>query len=650
MRYIINLVLCILLCSCQKSALDRALELAGENVSELQQVMDYYSNNPADSLKYRAAVFLIENMPGHFSFGGASVDSFYTDVDSLIKTDINRLEPMRNAIDSLALRYGLPGKAIKMEDVNHITADYLIANIEAAFRVWPRGGFAQHLSFDEFCELILPYRVGNEPLESWRDSVGKEYDYLSTMGYHEGWEYSAYNACCEVNNKLKEEAAATLYPFNVFEVERYSTMRKLSVGSCQNHTAKVLFAMRAKGIPVTVDFTPQWAYRDMGHSWDVLLNNHGKEMTFSGADLNPDIIHKPDSKMAKVYRRCYARNRLSLGARADGEEIPADLSSPFIIDVTSKYMKTCNIDVPIKNARYSKRKFGYLCVFDNKGWKPIAYGDINGRSISFREIGRETMYLPAYFVAGQPISANYPFSIDYNGNIHYYVADTINTRKLRIFRKYPTTHRVTGITTHMIGGEIQASADSTFSNPVIFHRIEKNPNGMYVTVTNDSVKGKYRYWRHLSPIKGYGNIAELQFFDERDSLLNRYGRIIGTDGSWGNPGERDKTKAFDGDPLSFFDCIVADSAWVGLEFSKPVNISKVTYLPRNDGNNIEIGDKYELFYYDANGWVSLGLQTATKHYVEYDGVPDNAVLWLHNHSRGKEERIFTFDGRKAVWW
>ena len=93
----------------------------------------------------------------------------------------------------------------------------------------------------------------------------------------------------------------------------------------------------------------------------------------------------------------------------------------------------------------------------------------------------------------------------------------------------------------------------------------------------------------MSPKGGYGNIAELQFFDEKNNLLNSFGKIIGTEGSWGNDPHRAKESAFDGDPLTFFDSSVADSAWVGLEFPEPVSVKKVIFLPRNDGNNVTIG-------------------------------------------------------------
>lgn len=50
-----------------KTPLEQALIQAGKNRKELEKVLEYYQN---DSLKLRAAQFLIENMPYHYSYQG----------------------------------------------------------------------------------------------------------------------------------------------------------------------------------------------------------------------------------------------------------------------------------------------------------------------------------------------------------------------------------------------------------------------------------------------------------------------------------------------------------------------------------------------------------------------------------------------------
>ena len=49
------------------SEIQSVLQLAGSNRSELVKVLKHYGKNPADSLKLKAAEFLIVNMPGKYS-------------------------------------------------------------------------------------------------------------------------------------------------------------------------------------------------------------------------------------------------------------------------------------------------------------------------------------------------------------------------------------------------------------------------------------------------------------------------------------------------------------------------------------------------------------------------------------------------------
>ncbi len=80
------------------------------------------------------------------------------------------------------------------------------------------------------------------------------------------------------------------------------------------------------------------------------------------------------------------------------------------------------------------------------------------------------------------------------------------------------------------------------------------------------------------------------------------------------------------------------------------SIDKIVLMPRNDGNDVYPGHKYELLYYDMAGWQSLGVKEARNIFVTYDSVPANALLWLRNHTEGKEERVFTYRNGQLKFW
>ena len=78
-------------------------------------------------------------------------------------------------------------------------------------------------------------------------------------------------------------------------------------------------------------------------------------------------------------------------------------------------------------------------------------------------------------------------------------------------------------------------------------------------------------------------------------------------------------------------------------------INRIVFCPRNDANMIIPGNKYELFYFDKK-WISLGVKVANTYQLSYDNVPKKSLLWLRCLTEGKEERIFTYENGKQIWW
>jgi hypothetical protein len=158
----------------------------------------------------------------------------------------------------------------------------------------------------------------------------------------------------------------------------------------------------------------------------------------------------------------------------------------------------------------------------------------------------------------------------------------------------------------------------------------------------------YRYWRYLctGPYNCY--IAELGFYDNNGKKLK--GKIIGTGQYYGDDSRFSKEAAFDEDPFTFYISDLLYNGWIGMDFGSPISIGKIDYLARSDDNNIRIGDEYELFYWDVDGWVSLGTQVAMDLELVYENVPENALLILRDHTRGKDERIFVYQATEQKWY
>ena len=140
------------------------------------------------------------------------------------------------------------------------------------------------------------------------------------------------------------------------------------------------------------------------------------------------------------------------------------------------------------------------------------------------------------------------------------------------------------------------------------------------------------------------NINELEFYGTDGAKLS--GSIIGTEGDpWAS-----KETVFDGDILTGFSGVSPDGHWVGLKLSVPQQISKFKFIPRNDGNGVEIGDEYELVYWKDGDWQLLGTQVAKENVLTFKNMPSGGLYVLRDKTKGHEERIFTYEKGEQVWW
>lgn len=79
------------------------------------------------------------------------------------------------AIRDSELEYNYSELSLK-NDIAEADSAYLCDNIDWSFKVWEEQLWGRNVSFEDFCEYILPYRVGNEALSSWRQDYYKDFN------------------------------------------------------------------------------------------------------------------------------------------------------------------------------------------------------------------------------------------------------------------------------------------------------------------------------------------------------------------------------------------------------------------------------------------------------------------------------------------
>lgn len=293
---------CVLLISCQNhNDLEKALILAGENRSELERVLNHYKE---DTLKYKAACFLIENMPGHYSYADDRINEYYSEIDTILTCpSMTPDEKMKN-IEHVAVKY--PGlNADTIEDVKIIKADFLIHNIDRAFEYWKEKKMLRHITFDQFCEFMLPYKVVElQQLDYWRDSLrgkySKRYRSEPVASRHQ---FSVFKASDVINSEINNNFPQNHLAGNYYPFLSASNIDKMPFGQCDEYSILATAILRSEGIPVVREDLMQWGNKPSGHSWYSMLNSDGNILPFYwGLMVSPGASFYIDEPVPKIFR------------------------------------------------------------------------------------------------------------------------------------------------------------------------------------------------------------------------------------------------------------------------------------------------------------------------------------------------------------
>lgn len=640
--YVFILLFLFSFISCKQGKLTNALKEAGDNRAELEKVLAHYKN---DELKLKAAKFLIENMDVHYTYTGEAVDTFYHYMDSVFEHSGNQNFVYYSRVyDEFFSQWGDRLNQIddKLYDINSIKADYLITNIDSAFAQW-QNNWACHYDFEHFCKYILPYRAGHEPLSSWREEFITKF--RSKEQFKDGPSNHSYAYC--IANRLLGPPRKMLYIPQYFMPEYpLVNMKKVKSGFCRDFSNLGIAKLRAHGLPVAIDFVPQWGNHSMGHEWNVFLPAEGVVIPFSpGEDLGFHFFRNVDNRLTKVFRKTYEKRRETLYYQSGGETIPGWLDTPCIRDVTSDYTETTDVSVSILKGKARKRNIVYLAVFDNQKWTIVHWAKRQGSKALFKNMARGVVYLPVYYSdRKETIPAGKPFLLTQQGECQPIIADHSQKQDMALKRKY--RGELLDFRRRVHRGRFQVASKDDFSDAITIATIDTIPECNFQTIRPE-YEGSYRYFRYVAPDWSYGNMAELEMYDETGAKLEP-ARIFGN--------RHTKTKCevealFDGDVLSYYDTHPGNGAWAAVEFESEAHLERIIYLPRNDDNFIRDGELYELYYWENSQWKSLGQQVGTKESVlHYKDAPTKALFLLSNLTKGREERIFTYEGGKQVWW
>ena len=424
-------------CCSKHSPIAVVLDSAGSNRSELEAVLDHYRTQDVNPDKLRAAEFLIENMPAHYSYAGNEIHEYYAYAAKILANKSLSPEQQRDSLLSITdLKYrDLPNQTVP--DAQVIKADFLIKNIDTSYDRWVNCDWARQITFDEYLEWLLPYKATElQELDEWRDTllahfgqglinpIKNDVEYNTTMATADMLRNDAYHGLNRYG--LYTRAGLPLLNAHLQAAQTY--------GDIPDYAMTAVLVFRSAGVPAVLDETPVGSRGTAATKWYTIISDRGEELN-SEWDFATMIGGSffPYERGPKVYRNTYAINPERWEYRQKAKyQYPFELGKK---DVTSQYFLTSDLAIPIEKGilKHVKDKYVYIASAvrsEEKPWQIVDLGVMKHGKAMFHDMGREVLYQIQGFDGNGLIPISEPFILHKDRSIEYVSADTLNSPKL----------------------------------------------------------------------------------------------------------------------------------------------------------------------------------------------------------------------------
>lgn len=452
-------------CRNDRSQLTYSLESAGSNRSELETVLKHFRNDPS---RQEAARYIIKGLPAHVSLREEWIGSYYSYADSILSVGEMSPEEQRDSLLAFSDRI-LPDLENGMIcDAEAVSAEFLIRSINDAWELWKSSPWASHLSYNDFLEWLLPYKMTElQSLDLWRDTLRKRFSDDLTAMPHDDVEYGTALKTADVirNEVLREIRRYGLYDRSGLPLLSAGLLPRQTFGDIPDYALTGALALRAAGVPVVLDETPVGARGEAATRWFVVLGDKGSEEA-SEWDVATAIGWGffPYERGPKVFRNTWSIDRRRWRYRRKAKFVyPFSLAKK---DVTDRYFRTSDLSVEISGEmrRLLKDRYVYIAsaVRDTaraqrsrsftdefsqslhesalpmeSGWCIVDFGKMKYGRAEFGSMGREVLYRVFGFDGDGLIPVTSPFILHGDGSIERISADTLDSPSLDRWKNNP---------------------------------------------------------------------------------------------------------------------------------------------------------------------------------------------------------------------
>lgn len=421
----------------------------------LRELQSHYKN---EEDKLAAARFLLENLAYKHTYVGWQIDS----LKELKKKSIQKGRISEEIVDYWQnFDYK---KLKKIRDVDILTSDYIIENIDLAYSVWKERPWSKYYSFNDFCEYILPYRIEDEPLENWRKVYYERYAPVLDSLYQGD---DVVDAARAIAGYLQQEGFTNHTDFVLPHLGALYLLEN-RVSFCRETCDITIYVMRALGIPVAIDFYPMSPSYNSQHFWNALIDTNHLAVPFNYMEgpISRKRL-KSERKKGKVYRSFYAKQKAPVSEIKLTDDVPTLFKDSFIRDVSEEYFP--NKKVRIKMKTTFGNDIGYLSFFTGQALFPVDISEIINDSATFSALETNVIYFPSVMQNGEIVSSNYPF-IYKDGNVSSFIPDHKRLTTVTVERKYPIRNNLTFLAS-ACGVRIEGANQFDFSDSVLLYEV-----------------------------------------------------------------------------------------------------------------------------------------------------------------------------------
>ncbi len=145
-----------------------------------------------------------------------------------------------------------------LNDLADYTGDFFLGNVQTTFTAIDNAPWGKDIPEDIFLHYVLPYRVNNENLDSFRikyyDEIKARINSITNIE----------EAALEINHWCHEKVT-----YQAADIRTSAPMSTIlsARGRCGEESTFVVAALRTAGIPARQVYSPRWAHSDDNHAW-----------------------------------------------------------------------------------------------------------------------------------------------------------------------------------------------------------------------------------------------------------------------------------------------------------------------------------------------------------------------------------------------